>query len=124
MVHGDSSVVPLDASFSLTSQVPIPIVYTGYVAPPPVPRELESKDVVVAARGGLAGENLYQLALSAAQLDTTGRIWRFMTGSNAETQADLWVNLPAHIKAEPNRVDFRALLSSSSILISSIFLWY
>lgn len=118
MVHGDSSVVPLDASFSLTSQVPIPIVYTGYVAPPPVPRELESKDVVVAAGGGLAGENLYQLALSAAQLDTTGRIWRFMTGSNAETQADLWVNLPAHIKAEPNRVDFRALLSSSSILIS------
>ena len=118
MVHGDSSVVPLDSSFSLTSQVPIPIIYTGYVAPPPVPRAIETKDVVVAAGGGLAGENLYQLALSTAQLDKTGRTWRFMTGAKVDAHAGLWENLPAHIKAEPNRADFRELLSSSSILIS------
>ena len=118
MVHADPDIVPIQASFDCADEISIPVVYTGYIAPASIPRAIQTKDIIVSAGGGLAGSMLYQLALKAAKMDTSGQKWRFMGGSNVQVHAQLWVDIPHYISIEANRTDYRELLSRSSLLIT------
>lgn len=78
LVHADSSVIKLDETFSSTGDIAIPIVYTGFVTPKPVPharirfrqqlgigeRELL---VVASAGGGKVGFPLLHAVMQAVQ---------------------------------------------------------
>jgi predicted glycosyltransferase len=119
MVHGDPEVVSLVASFECANLIASKIHYTGYIAPAPVPRKIETQDIVVAAGSGAAGSLLYAMAIDAALLDQSGRTWRILAGTElAESVKSRGANLPRHIIIEANRSDFRELLASAKLLIS------
>jgi predicted glycosyltransferase len=81
LVHADPAVVRLDATFDTMTAIQIPVVYTGYVAPPFIPhanrrqalrRELglpaDAQLIVVSAGGGRAGYPLLAAVLAAQPL--------------------------------------------------------
>jgi len=78
-VHADPALFPLDATFSRAAAIPVPVYYTGYVAPVPratraraaVRRELAvdagRELLVVSAGGGRVGSELPLGVLAAGQ---------------------------------------------------------
>ncbi len=82
LVHADSALIALDATFRTMAAIKIPVVYTGYVARPPVNgmgREAlrrqsglqdDEKLIVVSAGGGQSG---YPLLAAALKLQRQGR---------------------------------------------------
>ncbi len=80
LVHADPSVVRLDETFPDVAGINIPVVYTGYVAPPPNPSidraafrrsaglAAADKLVVVSAGGGKSGYPLLKTVLAAQTL--------------------------------------------------------
>lgn len=78
-VHGDPAFFPLGATFSREADIPVPVVYTGYVAPPAVTgrspdavrRALGVVDgrelLVVSAGGGKVGSELLVATLGACR---------------------------------------------------------
>lgn len=76
LVHGDPRVIRLDQTFALTTDIPIPLVYTGYVAPA-VPADArrrlraelglaaDERLVVASTGGGRLGGQLLTAAVAA-----------------------------------------------------------
>ena len=79
LVHSDPRFARLEETFTPRTPLRIPVAYTGFVAPPPVPpgREVRQPRLLVSAGGGMVGEPLVReavrqhAALAAAGLDTT-----------------------------------------------------
>ena len=80
LVHADPALVELDDTFSRVAEIEIPVIYTGFVAPPsgqPGNREsfrraagvtAEERLVVVSAGGGKSGYPLLAAALAAGRV--------------------------------------------------------
>jgi predicted glycosyltransferase len=89
LVHGDPTLLPLDASFPEAGEIADRLVYTGYVAAPAA--EPAAKDgrpglgeVLVSAGGGAVGEALLRTALAARSLTRRAAAlpWRLIAGPN------------------------------------------
>ncbi len=82
LVHSDSDVIRLDATFPLASEIRNKLAYTGFVVPPPEQAsDVVTYDVIVSAGGGGFGNQLMQIALLVAKADPDRR-WCLATGPN------------------------------------------
>ena len=122
LVHGDPAFVRLDASFPETERIRERLRYTGYVAQgsgrtaPPGAGEGE---IVVSAGGGVVAHRLVDTALESARREPLLR-WRILVGPNAGTDALAgWRrDAPQNAMVEPNRADFRSILSRARVSVS------
>ena len=122
LVHGDPAVIPLDASFGSAPRLADRLVYTGYVAPPPVPRLPPASgdgEVVVSAGGGAAGLRLYEAAADAARQDRGSRCWRLLVGGALDDEVvdALARRADGAARVERNRPDFREILARAAVLV-------
>ena len=122
LVHGDPAFVGLDASFPETERIRDLIRYTGYVAQgpgPDAPPGVGEGEIVVSAGGGVVAHRLVDTALEGARSDRRLR-WRVLVGPNAGAGALAgWRRTaPANAIVEPNRADFRSLLSRARVSVS------
>ncbi len=123
LVHGDPAVIALDESFRAASRLADRLIYTGYVAPPAVPRcepGPGAGEVVVSAGGGAAGLRLYEAAVDAARLDRVSRPWRMLVGAAlGDGVVDALVRrADGTVRIERNRPDFREILARAAVLVS------
>ncbi|MCB8820138.1 glycosyltransferase [Microvirga rosea] len=120
LVHGDPSIVPLDASWPVDGMLRPMLHDTGYVD--------EGSDVsAAAARNGIVvsgGSSASSLPVYRAALDAARRVpdrpWHILVGRGI-TQPDfeaLCRDAPAHVTVERARPDFRALLARSELSVS------
>lgn len=115
LVHADPAVTPLEASWPVTDMLRPRLRYTGFVAPPPPaphPGCEGAGEILVSAGGGPVGQALFHCAASAAAQDK-GRRWRLLTGASLDDVA-----LPANVRVEPPRPDFRAMLAGAAASVS------
>ena len=122
MVHGDPALVGLDASFPETERIRDRIRYTGYVAQGPgpgAPPGVGDGEIVVSAGGGVVAHRLVDASLESARGDRRLR-WRVLVGPNAGAGAlAAWrQSAPANAFVEPNRADFRSILSRARVSVS------
>ena len=122
LVHGDPAFVRLEASFPETERIQERIRYTGYVAAgqgPVAPPGAGKGEVVVSAGGGVVAHRLVDTALESARLDVRAR-WRILVGPNAGADflEDRRRSAPGNAVVEPNRADFRSLLSRARVSVS------
>jgi predicted glycosyltransferase len=115
LVHGDSTFLPLAASWPETASLAAKLHYTGYVGPASGAASAARDEIVVSVGGGAAGQALLEAALPLAeQRAHEGEKWRIRVGNDAA--------LPAcanpHVMCEPNRPDFRDLLRHARLSIS------
>jgi len=123
-VHGDPSVVPLDATFPETESIRQRIAYTGYVAE----RDDGGSDgsavtgeIIVSTGGGAVGENLMRTAMAARQAGWLAECpWRMLAGGNLDPTVfdDLREQSPNGVTVERARPDFRELLANAALSIS------
>lgn len=122
LVHGDPAFVGLDASFSETERIRDRIRYTGYVAQgpgPDAPPGVGEGEIVVSAGGGVVAHRLVDTALESARGDRRLR-WRVLVGPNAgaDALAGWRRSAPVNAVVEPNRADFRSILSRARVSVS------
>ncbi|HET7095740.1 MAG TPA: glycosyltransferase, partial [Casimicrobiaceae bacterium] len=124
LVHGDRRFIRLDASFSLASELGIPVHYTGFVAPsqPASPTRASWRgEIVVSGGGGAVGFRLMRAAIDArARSRERAARWRFLVGTNAadEELATLSRDANPNVVVERARPDFPELLAQASISVS------
>ena len=125
LVHGDPGLIPLEASFPITSKIADRLVYTGYVAAPDLPLEDNSTagagEVLVSAGGGAVGGTLLRAALAARRSGCEAECgWRLLTGPNlpATEFAALAADLPGGVVVERYRADFPQLLRRCRVSVS------
>jgi predicted glycosyltransferase len=122
LVHGDPTVVRLEATFPATGAIRPPIVYTGYVGEPaPASPAPETGEILVSAGGGAVGGPLLLACLAARPAsDGASAPWRLIAGPNfpAGEYARLAADLPAGVALERFRRNFPALMARSRLSIS------
>ncbi len=125
LVHGDSDLIPFDATFAPAARIADRLVYTGYVVetrePTRGPEAPGHGEVVVSAGGGAVSEPLLQAAMAARAL--TGlkdRTWRLLVGHNLPQDRfeALQAAAPAGVVVERARADFVTLLANATLSIS------
>jgi predicted glycosyltransferase len=115
LVHGDSTFLPLDASWPETATLGPKLLYTGYVGPSEGAACASHDEIVVSVGGGAAGRELLAAALPLAQARAhAGEKWRIRVGNAAA----LPICANPHVACEPNRPDFRDLLRHARLSIS------
>ncbi len=123
LIHADPEIARLEDSFDYCEEVQQMLVYTGYVAPPPVPRpvqqQVSSSEILVSAGGGAAGAGLYRCVLDSAHVSSLGRRWRVLVGGGIDDAGfeALAESAPDCVSLERNRGDFRELLASCGVAI-------
>lgn len=125
LVHGDPRLVRFEESFPLAAELGARLRYTGYIAPPQVPRGRAGDpgwdEVVVSAGGGAVGAALLETALAARPLSKLkARRWRLLAGRNLpqEALAALAAQAPPDVVVERARADFQRLLANCRVSIS------
>lgn len=123
LVHGDRTLVPLEASFPAAGEIAAKVIYTGYVAePPPEDRgEAGRGEVIVSAGGGAVGAPLLRAALAARPLTSAAdRVWRLIAGPNLpdDDYAALARAAGPGVALERFRADFPALLGRCHLSLS------
>lgn len=116
VVHSDSHVVPLDASWPVVPEIAGLLHYTGFIAPA-LPENLGNSDegageIIVTAGGGSVGRALFRTAIDAARLGN--RQWRLLVGGSDTADVCASLNEAAKgvpVTAEPLRTDYRAMLT-------------
>jgi predicted glycosyltransferase len=120
LVHGDPSLIPLEATWPLDERIRPLIRYTGYVDEneDTVP-EGRRQGIVVSGGSSAASLPLYRASLEAARL-VTERPWRILIGRGVSEDdfQELRGAAPAHAVVERARPDFRALLAGAEISVS------
>ena len=124
LVHSDPDTTPLSVSWPVTDPIENRLFYTGYVAQSVSAYQAKQNtaEVIVSAGGGSVGRRVYETAVKAASIspDTPWRI--LVGGSDAQEEVARLKTLAAKLGAtpviEPNRPDFRELLSSASCSVS------
>jgi predicted glycosyltransferase len=123
LVHGDPSLLPLNASFP-EDRIAERVVYTGYVgaAATEAAGGRDGQDeVVVSIGGGAVGARLIETAAAARPLSAArDRRWRFLMGGDLPETARS--RLPALAGSgcvvEPARADFTGLLQRCHVSVS------
>jgi predicted glycosyltransferase len=125
LVHGDPSLIPLEASFAEAGEVADQLVYTGYVAgfdePAGAKDGAGADEVLVSAGGGAVGGALLAAALAARRLGClSGLGWRLLAGPNLPPAqfAELSAGLPDDVVLERYRADFRQMLHRCRVSVS------
>ena len=125
LVHGDPSLIPLEASFPEAAEIADQLVYTGYVGAtgePPGPQDgVGAGEVLVSAGGGAFGGALLTAALTARRQGCfADRGWRLLTGPNLAPAefAVLTANLPDGVVVERYRPDFSQVLRRCRVSVS------
>ncbi|ORE94417.1 hypothetical protein ATO13_10096 [Stappia sp. 22II-S9-Z10] len=119
LVHADPRFVTLGDSFAPADGLADLIRYTGFVhaSPRPSAGTDGAGEVVVSCGGGAVGAALVDAAIAAAP--QTPAPWRILLPPGLMDRAADWrAAAPACVTLEPNRPDFRALLSRASLSIS------
>ena len=122
VVHSNSATTPLNASWPVTDLIQKKLFYTGYVAQSvsDYKAEQNTEEVIVSAGGGSVGRHIYEAAIEASRL-LPDRRWRLLIGGS-DSQIEV-----TRLKAlatgsatviEPNRSDFRELLSGALCSVS------
>ena len=122
VVHSNSATTPLNASWPVTDLIQKKLFYTGYVAQSvsDYKAEQNTEEVIVSAGGGSVGRHIYETAIEASRL-MPDRRWRLLIGGS-DSQIEV-----TRLKAlatgsatviEPNRPDFRELLSGALCSVS------
>jgi len=125
LVHGDRRFSRLEETFSLASELGMPVHYTGFVVPraasPSLPDAGGRSEVVVSAGGGTVGIDLLTAALAAQKRSRFGHLrWRVLVGPNVpndDFQRLVGAADPGTI-VERAREDFAALLGRALISVS------
>ena len=125
LVHGDPSLVPLDASWPVDGTMRHLIHDTGYVDEhpaddPSTPSDPTGRDAIVVSGGSSAASfALYRAARGAAAL-MPDRPWRLLIGFGVpdEDFATLAKTASPNVAVERARSDFRAVLSRSALSVS------
>jgi predicted glycosyltransferase len=120
LVHGDPTLIPLEAAWPVDERIRPLIRYTGYVDEneDPVP-EGPRHGIVVSGGSSAASLPLYRAALEAARA-VDDRPWRILIGRGVaeEDFQALRNSAPSHAVVERARPDFRALLASADLSVS------
>lgn len=119
LVHGDPSLVPLDASWPVPPD--LPLRYTGYVDADPRPAAAagpRDRTILVAGGSSAAALPLYRAAIGAARR-LPERPVRLLVGHGvaAADFALLAAAAPANARVERARPDFRDLLRRADLLV-------
>ena len=125
LVHGDPSLIPLEASFPEASEIADRLVYTGYVGGSAGSAAADdgagADEVLVSAGGGAVGGALLATALAARRLGCLAELgWRLLTGPNlpAAQFAALSAGLPDGVVVERYRPDFPQMLRRCRVSVS------
>ena len=122
VVHSNSDTTPLNVSWPVTDLIQEKLFYTGYVAQSVSnyqPKQ-HTSEVIVSAGGGSVGRHIYETAIKSSRL-LKDRRWRLLIGGS-DTQSEV-TRLKALAREsptviEPNRPDFRELLSGALCSVS------
>ena len=123
LVHSDHATTPLEVSWPVSDLLQSTLLYTGYVAQSVADMTVtqqNSGEVVVSAGGGSVGRQLYETAVQAAVL-SPHKQWRILIGgSDAQGEVERLTKLAKGNSTiiEPNRPDFRQLLSAAACSVS------
>ncbi len=123
LVHGDPTLLRLEASFPAASGIADKLVYTGYVVEsrPKLEDAIENDEILVSAGGGAVGGPLLEAALAARPATRAALLpWRLIAGPNLPESevAGLARRLPAGVTFERFRDDFPALLRRCRLSVS------
>jgi len=127
LVHGDRSVLRLEASMPETAALAATLTYTGYVVDPADPdngtrdRTSGRDEVVVSVGGGAVGEPLLRAAIAARPLSRLSQnVWRLICGTNLADSVlqELAWDPPPGIVVDRWRSDFPVLLRNCVLSIS------
>lgn len=122
LVHGDPTLVPLDASWPVDDGLRPLLRYTGYVdegAAVEPGADAEQVGIVVSGGSSAAALPLLRAAIGAAARLSDHR-WRLLVGGGVK-EADfgrLRAEAPTNAAVERARPDFRALLARASVSVS------
>ncbi|MEO1491287.1 MAG: glycosyltransferase [Pseudomonadota bacterium] len=120
IVHGDRSVIPLEATWPLPDAARSRVRYAGYLgAHRPMPGEPRGDTVLVAVGGGVLGRDLLRVAVDGAA--HTSRPWHILVGG--ADAPDFVTSLRAQSRSadlliEPARPDYRVLLAKAAVSVS------
>lgn len=122
LVHSDATLMPLDLSWPVTSELQAKLQYTGFVAPPapaPHPEKLGTGEIIVSAGGGDVGRPLFECTLKAAS-DFPDIKFRLLAGGSESVALSRQLNdqAPKNVFAEPARADFRQMLNHAEASVS------
>ena len=125
LVHGDPSLIPLEASFPEASEVADRLVYTGYVGasdePAGADNDAGADEVLVSAGGGAVGGALLATALATRRRGCLPDLgWRLLAGPNLPPAqfAALSAKLPDGVVLERYRADFPQMLRRCRVSVS------
>ena len=123
LVHGDSRIVRLDASWPEEERIARRIAYTGYVdggveAEAETETEGPGLDLLVSAGSSSAGLPLYRAAIEAGRL-APDLSWRVLVGHGVAEKAfrGLRDSARSNTHVERARPDFRAMLRTAGVFI-------
>jgi len=124
LVHSDPDTTPLGVSWPVTDLIQDKLFYTGYVAQSvgEYKAKRNTAEVIVSAGGGSVGRRVYETAVKAACISPDTQ-WRILVGgSDAQQEVARLKSLVPKLGPtpviEPNRSDFRELLSSAICSVS------
>jgi predicted glycosyltransferase len=123
LVHGDPTMIALEASFPAAAAIADRLRYTGYVAGPQGGDDgiTGIGEVIVSAGGGAVGLALLRAALAARSLSPLGEgRWRLLAGPHLPDAdyAALAAALPSGVTLERFRDDFPSMLRRCRLSIS------
>ncbi|WP_112663153.1 glycosyltransferase [Microvirga flavescens] len=120
LVHGDESLISLDASWPVDDTLHPLLRYTGYVDDGgEVAAGAQRHGIIVSGGSSAASLPLYRAAVEAAK-SIADRPWRILIGHGLDetTFNDIRASAPPHVSVERARPDFRALLAGAEISVS------
>jgi len=124
LVHGDQTLIPLEATFPAAAQFADKLTYTGYVtedSPTDASADEGGGEVVVSTGSGSVGEELLRAALNARALSKLAdKTWRLLAGDYLPESVfeELRSLAPSGVIIERARPDFRSLLANAALSIS------
>ena len=125
LVHGDPAFIPLEASFSATSEIADRLIYTGYIGDPDQAdggaETAGANEVLVSVGGGAVGRALLSTALDARRLGCLADLtWRLLAGPNLpeEVFERLAEALPDNVILERYRREFPKMLRRCRLSVS------
>lgn len=124
LVHGDSKVADLSATYPLVNNIKEKIFYTGYITDFKI-QDLASKagknEIIISGGGGAASLNLLKTAIKAKPVSKLkDLVWRLLVGNNIDqkTFESLVESAPEGLIVERNRADFSTLLKNCTVSVS------